>query len=410
MPSIMSTTLANGLKIAMEPMDSVRSASLAWLVPAGAAMEPQEYEGLGAMWSELLMRGAGGLNSRAQADAFDRLGASRGVSGQTFFLSISSTFLGNRIDDVLPLVAEMVLQPTMDAIEPARDLALQSLESLVDEPAERTQLEAKRHHRPSPINRSGLGTPESLARIDKKTARSQWERLARPDGAFMGIAGSIDPDRVLARLERIVGDWHGATPMPPHGLRGDRGVHHVPDEGNQVQIVVCHDAPREADADSILERVVLAVLSGGMAGRLFTEVREKRGLCYDVHASYGPSRDFGTVSAYVGTSPERAQESLDVLLAELERINGASPVTPDEFERAIVGMKSRLVFSGESTGARAAALVSDLFRLERARTLEDWALAVDAVTLDQVNGYLARRTLGSLTIQTLGPVALSASA
>src|SRR5262249_20562126 len=132
------------------------------------------------------------------------------------------------------------------------------------------------------------------------------------------------------------------------------------------------------------------------------------GLCYSVSAGYKGDRDFGGVTAYVGTTPQRAQESLDVLLAELRRIqNEAGAVTKEEFSRAIVGMKSRLVFSGESSAARALAIGADFFRLGRCRTLEELSREVDAVTLERVNEYLGRRQLGRTTIQTVGPAPLT---
>jgi predicted Zn-dependent peptidase len=169
-----------------------------------------------------------------------------------------------------------------------------------------------------------------------------------------------------------------------------------------------HDAPTESHPDSLLEKIVMTVLSGGMAGRLFTEVREKRALCYSVNASYSGDKDHGTVSAYVGTSPDRAQESLNVLYEELMKLRTPEgAVTPDEFSRAVVQMKSSLVFSGESTAARAVSLAYDYRRLGHARSLEELAVAIDAVTLDQLNDYVRRRAMGRLTIQTLGPAPLT---
>ena len=112
---------------------------------------------------------------------------------------------------------------------------------------------------------------------------------------------------------------------------------------------------------------------------------------------------------YVGTTPERAQESLDVLMAELRRVNTpAGRITPEEFQRAMVGIRSGLIFSGESTGARAAGLAGDMHRLGRGRTLDEIAAQYEAITLEQVNAYLARRELGPVTIVTLGPGELKA--
>ena len=124
-------------------------------------------------------------------------------------------------------------------------------------------------------------------------------------------------------------------------------------------------------------------------------------------AGYATDREYGRVLGYVGTTAERAQESLSVLLSELQRINSPSgAVTPEEFARAMIGIRANLIFSGESTGARAGALSGDYYRLGRARSLDEIVAAFDAITLDSVNRYLAGRRMGETTIVTLGPVAL----
>ena len=152
-----------------------------------------------------------------------------------------------------------------------------------------------------------------------------------------------------------------------------------------------------------------AVFSGGMSGRLFTEVREKRSLCYAVSASYAADRDFGRSIAYSGTTPERAQETLDVLRGELDRIaTKAGAVTADELRRAKIGLKSRTVMAGESTAARAGALARDMWKLGRPRSLDDLTAAIEAIELDPLNAYLARRRLSDRTIVTIGPGALKA--
>jgi predicted Zn-dependent peptidase len=104
---------------------------------------------------------------------------------------------------------------------------------------------------------------------------------------------------------------------------------------------------------------------------------------------------------YAGTTPERAQETLDVSLGEIRRLREG--VARDEFDRAVVGLKSHLVMSGESTNARAAALASDQFRLGRPRSLEEVSYAIDRVTLDDLNAYLAGRMIDEFTVCSIGP-------
>ncbi|MBX3364855.1 MAG: insulinase family protein [Phycisphaeraceae bacterium] len=406
MKRIIQKNLSCGMPLIIEPNLGVRSVGVSLLLPAGHVREPDALEGLGALWSELLLRGAGTLDSRAQADAFDRLGASRAASAGTYHMHLSMTILGENLHDALGLLADMVLAPRMDdpSIEAARDLALQALASLDDDPQQKAFLGARARHRPSPLNRSGLGTEQTLKAMTSKDLHEQWRRFAVPGGAVIALAGAVDPDAVETRLNALFDNWSGTVDDLPLELIGPRGYAHETDDTNQVQVVVVHDAPAEADDNAWLERVVISILSGGMSSRLFTEVREKRGLCYSVNASYKTSRESGAVTAYVGTTPERAQQSLDVLMAELHRISQG--VDAGEFARAVTGLKSQLVFSGESTSARAAALASDMARIGRPRALDELADRIDRITLDEVNHYLARRRIGRVTIQTLGPAPL----
>lgn len=358
------------------------------------------------------MRGAGSLGSREHADALDRLGVARSTDVTGHHLTLAATMLGARLDDAAPLLVDMIRRPLFEsaALGPARDLALQELQGLHDNPQERAILGAKTRHFPEPHNRTDLGEEPGLTAITMADVHQFWAARSRPVGSALAVAGAVDPDRTLATFNRLLAGWTGSAQDLPPAAHPSRGVHHITDESNQVQIVVLNDAPREGHPDTTLEKVAVSVLSGGMSGRLFTEVREKRALCYSVSAGYGAGKLFGYVLSYVGTTPERAQESLDVLLAETRRLSTPEgAITREEFERAIVGMKSRLVFSGESTAGRAAALALDHHRLGRSRTLEELAAEVDRVTLDAVNAYVARRSLGTLTVQTLGPKPLTAN-
>ncbi len=410
MSHIVTRTLSCGMPLIVESIPGVRSCAVTWLVPAGAAHDPQDRLGLSALWAELLLRGCADLDSRGHADACDAIGLARAVESGPSFIRISATLLGDRLLQGLPLITDMVLKPRFeaDSLDPARELALMAIEALADEPQERATLLARSRHYPTPFDRSVLGTAEGLAAATIDDVRQRWIERAAPVGSIMAIAGAVEPEAACAAVDRLLAGWSGERREPTIGPAPSRGYHHEPDESNQVQILVLEDAPRDPDSSSVLERVATNVLSGGMSGRLFTEVREKRGLCYAVSASYAADKRLGARVAYVGTTPDKAQESLDVLWSELRRAASvAGAVTRDEFRRAIVGMKSGVVFSGESTGARANALAADHHRRGRARSLAEIASEIDRVTLEDVNAYLASAApRGRATIQTLGPVAL----
>ncbi|TVQ62472.1 MAG: insulinase family protein [Phycisphaerales bacterium] len=413
MQRITVRTLACGMPLIVETIPSARSVGVSWLLPAGFATEPADRLGLCAMWSELLLRGAGSLSSRAQADAFDGLGFTRSSDVISTHLSLGFAGLGSRLDEALPLIVDMVRRPRFDeeGVEPTRDLCLQALDSLPDDPQERAMLLLRELHLPPPFNRNDMGTREGLGAITRDDLVQRWLERARPEGSVLAVAGAANADQIAARLDALLGGWTGGAAEPAATAAPTRGRRHEHDETNQVHIAIAHEAPPERDDESMVERLIVGVLSGGMSGRLFTEVREKRSLCYSVYATYRAERDDGRIVAYAGTTPERAQQTLDVLWGELTRINGDAAsgggVTREEFERAAVGLKSKVVMSGESTGARAGSLTSDWRRLGRARSLEEIAGAIDAVTVERVNARLAARSPGTPTIVTLGPAELT---
>lgn len=405
MTDITTSTLACGTVLITERLAGVRSVGLSWLVPAGSARDPDTRIGLSALHAELILRGASDLDSHDQADAFDRLGVSRSSSVETHATTIRATMLGARVDDALPLITGMVREPRFDAeqFEPSRELCISAVEGLADDPQERVMVMLRRHHAPPPLNRAGVGDLEGLRAVTPEEVTPAWNERAVPHGSIIALAGDVDHDRIRDRLDALLDGWQGrATPVIPTG-DPSRGIHHETDDTDQTHIALAIDAPSESEQDAWYERLLVAVMSGGMSGRLFTEIREKRSLVYSVWASYGADRDYGRTIAYAGTTPERAGETLRVLKEQFARLaTREGAITADELRRAKVGFKSKLVFSGESSGARAAALATDHRKLGHARSLEELEAGIDSVTLEALNDYAARRSLDSMTVVSIG--------
>jgi predicted Zn-dependent peptidase len=420
MTEIRSQRLLCGAQLLTERMPGVRSAAMTWMLPLGTARDPEHQIGMSAMLEELLLRGTQNETSRELADAFDTLGASRGTSTGIRHNSVTAQLLGTRLDATLPMLVDMVRSPRLGgddfdaSLEASRALCLQSLSSIDDEPRDKAMRELLNVHFGSPINRHTLGTREGITAVDAASVAAHYAANARPEGSIIAVAGDVDADALFERLNAMLDDWQGAPNDIAPEQPGLRGVHHIEQKSNQVHIALSYDAPRETDdPDCWYERLGTAVLSGGMSGRLFTEVREKRGLCYSVYASYGSGKHHGRVTAYAGTTPERAQETLDVLVSELQRVRtSAGAVDASEFERARTGLKSKLVLSGESSRARASALAADYDRLGRCRSLDELAQKVDSITLDKLNGYLQATPLdlSKTSVVTIGPAPLQYNA
>jgi predicted Zn-dependent peptidase len=174
----------------------------------------------------------------------------------------------------------------------------------------------------------------------------------------------------------------------------------LPHESSQTHIGIAYPAVPYAHPDYFQARGAVGVLSDGMSSRLFTEVRENRGLCYAVHAILHSLRDRGSVLCYSGTSTERAQETFDTLVGELRRL--ADGIQPDELQRLKAKIKSSLVMQQESSSSRSGSIAADWYHLGRVHSLEELGRIVDGLNCQSINRYLADNPPRDFAVVTLG--------
>jgi predicted Zn-dependent peptidase len=340
-------------------------------------------------------------------DYLDSLGLQRSSSVGVHHTRLACAGLGARVLESLPVYADIVQRPHLpeEGFTAARDLALQSLLGVEDEPRHKLMVKLREWHLPSPYGRNTMGQKEHLEKLTLDLSRHDHGQRYHAGGAIIAVAGNIDFDRVRDEVQQHFGHWNGGVGeavelLPPPGPR-----YHEPQSSEQTHIGIAWPSIAETDSDYYLVRLAVEVLSGGMSGRLFTEVREKRGLCYHVSASYSSLKDYGAIFGYAGTSNERAQATLDTFVGELHRLSDG--VTAAELERAKTGLKASTIMQGESTSARSAAIAHDYFIRGRLRTLEEIKSAIDSVSLDQINAYLKKHRAGPFTLVTVGPSPLN---
>ena len=394
-------TLSNGLTIVGEAAPSKQAAAFTFLLPAGSATEPSGKDGLTSVLESASYRGAGAYNARELSDALDGLGLSRGGGAGIETTTFGGATLGLYLPDALELYADIILRPRFEDWEAERALALQALAGLDDSPSRKTFVELRRHYFTSAHRRDTMGTVEGLESLTLEDLRADHAARWKPGGAILALAGQFDWEQTVAQIEKLFGTWEGSAPQIPAPETVETPLwRHIPEDKSQQQIAVAYRTIPSDDPRNYDYRLAMAILSGGMGARLFTEVREKRGLVYSVSASANSQRGLGYTSAYAGTTPERAQETLEVVLGELKRMEEG--VSSDELDRARTKTLTSLIMSEESSRARAGALARDLFILGRVRSLDEITEKINAVTPDSIAEFYRSCPVGQCSIVTLG--------
>jgi predicted Zn-dependent peptidase len=396
-------TFANGLTLLCEKMPVVQSAAMTLQLNAGAAGDPAGKSGCATVLADLVLRGAGERDTRQLSDHLDRLGLHRSSGVGVHHARFACEAVAGRVMESLPAYADIIRRPQMpkSGFEAGRDLALQSLDGLKDDPRQMLLVKLRQCFLPAPFGRNPTGEIKDLKKLTLKDVKADWEKRYQAGGAILSVAGNVDFEPLKEEIEKYFGDMPGHPEKAILPQPSPRKNHHEMQKSEQTHIGIAYPSVLETDPDHYVVRLAIEVLGGGMSGRLFTEVREKRGLCYSVWAGYTSLKNFAGILAYAGTSNERAQATLDCMIEEIRKLSKG--VTPQELARAKIGLKASLIMDGEATSARAGAIAYDFFMRGRMRTLDEIKAAIDEVTPSRINEFLRRSEPKDFTIVTVGP-------
>lgn len=395
--------LPNGLTLAVEERPWMPGVALQLLVPVGAVNDPEGMEGAASLLEGWLWKGAGSRDARALADAFDDLGVRRGSSSALEHTTFAAQFLAEKLPAVLSLYADVLMRPHLpaEALEAVRQIALQELASLEDQPPKKMFAALRQAVFASPHGRNPSGKKAHLEAMSAEALRRDFARRYAPQGAILALVGGVRFEQAREAVLNALGEWSGpGVSYPPIELQPVHAIH-LEQDSAQVQIGLVYPDISFDHPEFYSARLAAQVLSGGSSSRLFTEVREKRGLVYSVYAAPNGVKGYSYLTAYAGTTPERADETLKVMQAEITRLSEG--VTEAELERTRIGLRAALVMQDESSRSRAASIARDLYLLGRVRPLEEIEAQIAAVDVPRINRYLAANPYQNPWIATLGP-------
>jgi predicted Zn-dependent peptidase len=383
------STLDSGVRVVTEAMPSVRSIALGFWVRAGSRDEGTDQAGISHFLEHLLFKGTERFSSREIDELFDAMGAEVNAGTGKETTSVYSRFLDGHLERAFDALQDMVLRPAYPDIDSERQVVIEEIAMYEDEPSDKVHdVLAGAVFGDHPLGRPIIGTADVVGSVPVPTISAWHDGRYVPGNIVVAAAGNLEHERIVSLVE---GAFGGAAPLPvaPASPELQEPVLRFHQKETE-QYHLCLGGPGipRDDERRFALRILDTILGGSTSSRLFQEVREKRGLAYAVYSYASHYRDSGQVAVYVGTRPDNVTQAVDVIGAELARVQGEG-VSEEELERARENVKGRTVLSMESTLTRMNRLGSSLLMDVPIMTVDELLAALDAVTLEDVNS-LAR--------------------
>lgn len=397
--------LDNGVEVAVDQLPQRNTASLCFRMLVGLADDPPELTGISSIVEQTLAKGTASYTGRQLADALDALGVEwNSLSGRQSTL-IKLVCLPEFVLDAAELIAEMICRPvfSQEACEVAVKLALEDLQQMEDDPGQLLRYDVQRLTLGPIYGRNPAGEVDTLPCITPDAVREHWRRHYHAGRLQIAAAGPIEPAPFCRQIERLFAGFGDSRPAgrQPADFEFAPRRHHRSKDLKQQYIGITLPGMTRDDPLFSVERVLLGVLSGGMSGRLFAEVREKQGLVYWVGAWHEQPRGRGVIHLGASSTPENCERTYRTLLRELERVG--EDLTDNETCRARDGLIAHMETEDDLTRARTLGLSDDLFHYGRPIGPLPKIAAIRTVNVDAVAAYARQLRRDEICVATVGP-------
>ncbi|MBI2714994.1 MAG: insulinase family protein [Rhizobiales bacterium] len=403
--SVEVTRLSSGLSVVTDRMPHLESATLGVWIGAGSRDEKPDEHGISHLLEHMAFKGTKRRTARQIAESIEAVGGDLNASTSVESTAYYARVLKADVPLAIDVLSDILSEPAFDAEELRREqnVIVQEIGAVQDAPDDLVFDRLQETAFPKQaVGRSILGTPETVRSFNSARIRDYLARNYRAPGMLVAAAGAVEHRTIVEEAEKRFVKFIGpAAPAPePATFRGGTRVESRDLEQVHIALALRGLAVRDEALYSL--QVFTSVLGGGMSSRLFQEVREKRGLCYAIHAFHMPYADTGLFALYAGTDEIDAPELMRVMIDEVA--NATETLNETEVARAKAQMKASLLMALESSEARLGQIARQMLAYGRPVPLAEIVGKVDAVTVASARAA-GRALIGSSrpAISALGP-------
>lgn len=413
-------TLDNGLPILLLPMQSVESLTAMVLTNTGSRYEKDKQFGIAHFFEHIVFKGTKRYeNAQKLAATIDGLGAEFNAFTGHEYTGYYVKAAAKHIETALDVLSDMLLQPNLNEadIEREKGVIIEEMNMYADTPARQVgNLFNRMVFKGVGLGHDILGTKESVSQITKadfEAFLSQWYGLSNMVLVLAGKSSVVNDKKLHKKIGKLfskktnkrVNKKIDVKPSLFDGKLSDSRLHVEYKDTQQAHFVLGWKGLKRQDEDRYALAVTSTILGSNMSSRLFSEIREKRGLSYYVRSEVDQYHDTGIFGAAAGVDPERVEEAISVALQEFHSMaNGEKPVTKEELERAKEHLVGSTILSLEDSSS-----VAQFYGLRKVlsgkiRTFDEVIEKIQSVSKSDIEKVLTKIVKkGEVRLALIGP-------
>jgi predicted Zn-dependent peptidase len=388
------TELDSGLRVVTEVMPELRSVCVGFWAGTGSRDESGDLSGASHFLEHLLFKGTDTRTAREIAESVEAVGGEMNAFTTKEYTAYYVRILDEGLDLALDILSDVIWRPAFrsDEVDSERQVILEEIHMRDDTPDDLVHdLFADALFPEHPLGREILGTADSIERMPRDDIAGYHHRHYRGGNIVVAAAGNLSHDAIVEGVaRRFEGEGGGRETRELFDHEAPSTVRVLHRSTEQAHLVLGMPALSRTDPDRYALSVLNQVLGGGMASRLFQEVREKRGLAYSVYSYRMAFVETGLLAVYAGTAPGRADEVLAIVNAELDRIVDDGGISDDELLRAKGHLKGSLALSLEDSSGRMNRLGRSELTTGEVQSVDDVVAQIDVVTDDDIRRVIER--------------------
>jgi len=402
--------LDNGLRVITSTMSHSRSVCLAILVGAGSCYESEEEAGISHFAEHLFFKGTQRRpTSKEITQDIEGVGGiiNAGTDKEItiFWCKVAKPHFPIALD----VLSDLLLNSLFDSkeIEQERRIISEEINMNLDLPQQRISMLIDELLWPEqPLGREVIGYKETVSSITRGQLLNYVARRYMPNNTVLSIAGNIQHEEAVAQIESLFGKWASGeliTGYITDDKQTEARLRIEPKDIEQAHLCLAVHGFSRSHPQRFTLDLLNTVLGGGMSSRLFTEIREHRGLAYDIHSYAEHFLKSGSFAIYAGVDPQKIETAVAAILEEISQIKQG--ITATELTRAKELSKGRLYLRFEDSQNVALWYGGQEILTQQILDIDDVISIVDAITIDELKGVAEEIITDSgLNLAVTGPV------